>query len=162
MKRKDIKIGKHYTVKVGDKLTVVRIDSVNVHGGWDATSATTSRRIHLKTARRLRVAVRPATHPLLGKEIGGRHWEPELTDAVLASRYRDIISAHKKSHEDGPVAARAKDYLSAYLVSIGNKRLTREQFLANSPHSDQEAAEANWYYLMSTDLRFALLDPPEA
>jgi len=161
MKRKDIKIGKHYTVKVGDKLTVVRIDSVNVHGGWDATNVATMRRIHLKTARRLRVAVRPATHPLLGRRIGGLHWEPEITNTFLAKRYRDIINAHKRSQSDDPRAKSAKDYLSAYLVSIGNERLTLEQFLDNLPYSDQEEAKANWNYLMSTDLRF-LIDLPDA
>ena len=37
MKKSDVRIGRHYSAKVSDRLTVVRIDAENPRGGWDAT-----------------------------------------------------------------------------------------------------------------------------
>ncbi len=54
MKKDEIKIGRHYSAKVSDKLTVVRIDAENLRGGWDATNVATGKKVRIKSAQRLR------------------------------------------------------------------------------------------------------------
>jgi len=58
MKKSDVKLGGRYTAKVSDKVVVVRIDAENPHGGWDATNESTGKKVRIKSARRLRGAVR--------------------------------------------------------------------------------------------------------
>lgn len=60
MKKVEVKVGGHYTAKVSDKLTTVRIDAENPRGGWDATNTATGRKVRIKSARRLRGTVRKA------------------------------------------------------------------------------------------------------
>ncbi len=57
MKKADVKVGGHYTAKVSDKLTTVRIDAENPRGGWDATNTATGKKVRIKSAQRLRGAV---------------------------------------------------------------------------------------------------------
>jgi hypothetical protein len=52
--KKEVKIGNLYSAKVSDRLVDVRIDSTNSHGGWNATNTATGKRIHIKSAQRLR------------------------------------------------------------------------------------------------------------
>jgi len=54
MKAKDVRIGGLYKAKVSDRLVTVRIDSVNSHGGWNATNTATGKRIRIKSPQRLR------------------------------------------------------------------------------------------------------------
>ena len=54
MKNAEIKIGGVYRAKVSDKLTDVRIDRTNPHGGWDGTNLATGKTIRIKSAQRLR------------------------------------------------------------------------------------------------------------
>lgn len=54
MKRNQVEVGKLYIVKVSGQLTTVRIDRENPRGGWDATNLSTRKKIHIKTAARLR------------------------------------------------------------------------------------------------------------
>jgi len=56
-----VKIGHVYTAKVSDKVVEVRIDGENRRGGWDATNLSTGKRIHVKTAQRLRGSATRAT-----------------------------------------------------------------------------------------------------
>ncbi len=56
MKKNEVKIGGTYTAKVNGKVTKVRIDAENPHGGWDATNLETKRKVRIKTAQRLRAA----------------------------------------------------------------------------------------------------------
>jgi hypothetical protein len=56
MKKNEIKIGGRYVAKVSDHLVTVRIDGTNSHGGWNATNTATGKRIHVKSAQRLRSA----------------------------------------------------------------------------------------------------------
>ena len=58
MKKDEVKLGGLYCAKVSDKLVTVRIDSVHSTGGWNATNTATGKRIHIKSARRLRGAVK--------------------------------------------------------------------------------------------------------
>jgi len=61
MKKNEVKIGHVYTAKVSDKVVEVRIDGENRRGGWDATNLSTGKRIHIKTAQRLRGSATSAT-----------------------------------------------------------------------------------------------------
>lgn len=54
MKKSDVKIGESYIAKVSNNLVQVRIDSAHSRQGWNATNVATGRRVHLKTAQRLR------------------------------------------------------------------------------------------------------------
>jgi len=53
MKATEVKIGEHYTCKVSDKITVVRIDAKKGKG-WNATNMMTGKTIFVKSAQRLR------------------------------------------------------------------------------------------------------------
>ncbi len=54
MRKDEIKIGQCYRAKVSDRVVTVRIDSMNSHGGWNATNTATGKRIRIKSAQRLR------------------------------------------------------------------------------------------------------------
>ena len=58
MRKADIHIGGVYTAKVSGQLVRVRIDSESPYGGWDATNLATKRRVRIRSAQRLRRAVR--------------------------------------------------------------------------------------------------------
>jgi len=53
MKKNEIKIGEAYMAKVNDSDVPVRIDAESTHGGWDAKSLVTGRKVRIKTAQRL-------------------------------------------------------------------------------------------------------------
>lgn len=57
MKKKDVVIGEKYVAKVSGRLVAVRLDGESPYGGWDGTNTETGRKVHVKTAGRLR---RPA------------------------------------------------------------------------------------------------------
>lgn len=54
MRKNQIRIGRTYTAKVSGTLTTVRIESVNLVGGWNATNLKTGRACYIRTAGRLR------------------------------------------------------------------------------------------------------------
>jgi len=64
MKQADVKVGEKYTARISGNLVTVRIDSVarekaNArgqfrHGGWDATNLATDKKVHIKSAAKLR------------------------------------------------------------------------------------------------------------
>jgi len=58
MKKNEVKVGGFYTAKVSDKLVTVRIDSTHSRSGWSATNTRTGKRIHIKSAQRLRSAAK--------------------------------------------------------------------------------------------------------
>jgi hypothetical protein len=60
MKKNEVKVGGVYAAKVSDKLTNVRIDGENPHGGWNATNVNTGKAVRIKSAQRLRFEVLPA------------------------------------------------------------------------------------------------------
>jgi hypothetical protein len=60
MRKNDVTVGASYVAKVSGKLTRVRIERENPHGGWDATNVDTGRRVRIKSAQRLRRAVSDA------------------------------------------------------------------------------------------------------
>ncbi len=60
MKKNDVKVGGIYTAKISDRLVSVRIDSAHSKLGWNATNTATGKRIHIKSAQRLRGPAKPA------------------------------------------------------------------------------------------------------
>jgi hypothetical protein len=58
MKKNAVKVGGFYTAKVSDKVVTVRIDSTHSRTGWNATNTRTGKRIHIKSAQRLRGVVK--------------------------------------------------------------------------------------------------------
>ena len=60
MKKSEVKVGHTYWAKVSDRVVQVRIDSRHSRGGWNATNTATGKRIHVKSAQRLRGATEEA------------------------------------------------------------------------------------------------------
>lgn len=60
MKKSEVKIGGVYSAKVSGKVVSIRIIGENHHGGWDATNLVTKKKIRVKSAQRLRAAVKAA------------------------------------------------------------------------------------------------------
>ena len=107
MKKDQVKIGRTYTAKVGDRQVTVRIDSTHSRGGWNATNTATGKRIRIKSAQRLRSAAKStgktATKTAKSKKAGGER-KPERLSALDAAaqvlaeagkpmRARELITA---------------------------------------------------------------------
>lgn len=75
MKKNEVKIGGVYVAKVSDRITEVRIDSTNTHGGWNATNIRTGKRILVKSAQRLRC--RASAAEAAGRAAGQRRARPD-------------------------------------------------------------------------------------
>ena len=54
MKNDDVKIGQTYSAKITDKVVPVRIDAEHKSGGWHGTNLETNRKVHIKSAQKLR------------------------------------------------------------------------------------------------------------
>jgi len=54
MRKDQVHVGHTYVAKISDKLTRVRIDGENAHGGWDATNLTTNKKVRIKSPAKLR------------------------------------------------------------------------------------------------------------
>jgi len=61
MKKNEVKVGSAYLAKVSDKVVPVRIIGTSSHGGWDAVNEATGKKVHIKSAQRLRGEARPKT-----------------------------------------------------------------------------------------------------
>lgn len=85
MRKKDVRIGKHYLAKVSGKVAVVHLLGEHTLGGWRAVNIKTNRQVHIRTARRLRCEVVSVLGTWLRQDKSG-----------LASLYRSIYGAHKK------------------------------------------------------------------
>ena len=58
MKQSEVKIGSTYMAKVSNRVVPVRIDSKHSRQGWNVTNTATGKRIHVKSAQRLRRPVK--------------------------------------------------------------------------------------------------------
>ena len=54
MRKDQVHVGHTYIAKISDKLTRVRIDGANTHGGWDATNLGTNKKVRIKSPAKLR------------------------------------------------------------------------------------------------------------
>ena len=66
MRKADVQIGRTNIAKVSGKLVPVRIDSVHSVRGWHGTNTKTGRRVHIRSAQRLRC---PFTRETLGQVV---------------------------------------------------------------------------------------------
>ena len=83
MLKSQVQIGGHYTAKVSNVLTTVRIDSVLSNGkGWTATNLSTQRKVHIKSAAKLRGEAK--TNPVVKQTNGNgeRMVTPNQTDLI--------------------------------------------------------------------------------
>ena len=71
MKKSEVKVGSVYAAKVSDKLVEVRIDGENRHGGWSATNLATGKKVHIKSAQRLRGKAKRAKGEKEPKRMSG-------------------------------------------------------------------------------------------
>jgi len=69
MKKDEVKIGRHYTAKVSGRMATIRIDAANPNGGWDATNITTSKKVRIKSAQRLRRETRGPGQKALTSDV---------------------------------------------------------------------------------------------
>jgi HB1, ASXL, restriction endonuclease HTH domain len=72
MKKADVKVGGEYYANVTNKKVVVRIDSTNSAGGWNATNLTTNKKVQIKTAARLQGKARATTSASAAGETRAR------------------------------------------------------------------------------------------
>lgn len=54
MRKNQIRVGETYLAKVSGRIVPVRILEVATYGGWDALNTVTGRRVHIRSAARLR------------------------------------------------------------------------------------------------------------
>ena len=99
MKKNEIKIGECYEAKVSDRVVSVRIDSVNSHGGWNATNTATGKRIRIKSAQRLRRAV-PA-----GRKAAK---QADATPELEVNPTVEVITGQPLPEGDGEKAAKPR------------------------------------------------------
>lgn len=84
MKKDEVAIGRTYLAKVSDKVVPVRIDAEHPRQGWFATNQVTGKRVHIKSAQRLR------------REVG-RNGTQQRTDAPPESTPADAPVAETTS-----------------------------------------------------------------
>ena len=99
MKKSQVKVGSEYVAKVSGKLAHIRIDSENPHGGWEATNETTGKKVHIKSAQRLRAEAGRKAAPVAA---GGQATNP------LEAHYRAQKDA-AKTEKAAKVAAWRKE-----------------------------------------------------
>ena len=125
MKKDQIEVGGSYSAKVSDRIVKVRIDSTNTHGGWNATNIATGKRIHVKSAQRLRRAVgggkRHADAPT-GQTPGGQGLAAAKAEARKAAKASATeVKSTDESVTGQPAPAkksRAKKEAISYVVSV--------------------------------------------
>ena len=93
MQKNDVIVGGTYTAKVSDRLVSVRIDSAHSKQDWNATNTATGKRIHIKSAQRLRgyaksVAVAKAANakPMAKKDTQSRGKRKRLSALDAAAQ----------------------------------------------------------------------------
>jgi hypothetical protein len=108
----DVKIGHVYAAKVSDKIVHVRIDSVNDDSGWNATNLDTNRKLHVKSAQRLRREITPETSEQLADDVNGKsktkRERAKRADAKIADELSnvDVDAAVAKATADDAAAAK--------------------------------------------------------
>jgi hypothetical protein len=99
MKATEVKIGEHYTCKVSDKITVVRIDGKKGKG-WNATNMMTGKTIFVKSPQRLRREA--STAELKNQPVAKAKDEPTVTKAAAAADKENArLAAQRKKFPDG-------------------------------------------------------------
>jgi HB1, ASXL, restriction endonuclease HTH domain len=123
MKQADVKVGGTYSAKVSDKVVAVRIDAENPAGGWDATNLATTKKIHIKSAQRLRGRVRV---PAAAKPLKDAAAEKARRDAIK-SIDANLKEGGKASTTAATTPRRGKGGKKATTATPKAKKATRAQ-----------------------------------
>jgi len=121
MKKSDVKIGQTYAAKVSDKLVQVRIDSVHSRQDWNATNTATGKRIHIKSAQRLRGPAKTSKKKLAAianadqENARLRDERAKVSDGMTASE-RAMAKSAKKTKV---TKADAKEAVAAVVANDG-------------------------------------------
>ena len=105
MKKNQVQIGGIYAAKVSGRVVAIRIDSINPHGGWNATNQATGKPIHIKSAQRLRLPSPVLARPQL---------DEQRTDQQDQQAYEAAVRA--KGAEDGGRDKKISGLAAAALV----------------------------------------------
>ena len=111
MKKSEVKVGHVYVAKVSDRLVPVRIDSVHSRGGWNATNTKTGKRIHIKSAQRLRREAKPKGEVAAAKadqENARLHDERRRSPDGMAASERAMAASDKKATKPAKADAKSK------------------------------------------------------
>ena len=111
MKKSEVKVGHVYVAKVSGRLVPVRIDSVHSRQGWNATNTKTGRRVHIKSAQRLRREAKPKGQVAAAKadqeNARLRDERKRSPDGMTASE-RAMAASDKKAAKPAKADASAK------------------------------------------------------
>ena len=103
MKKADVKIGGTYYANVSGNRCEVQIDAERPSGGWDATNLATGKKIVIKSAQRLRAAVRGGESKVADQPAEANAASQEADLAADAQSPSPVAAVLKK-----PRAAKAK------------------------------------------------------
>lgn len=67
MRKEHVQVGGTYLVKVSGKLTPVRLEADSPYGGWVGLNLSTGRRVHIRSAGRLRLLLKPRPERRIGR-----------------------------------------------------------------------------------------------
>ena len=157
MKKNEVKVGGMYVAKVSDRLVTVRIDSTHSKGGWNATNTATGKRIHIKSAQRLRGEAKAKAggrRPEAGDPDGGR---PSTQTSSLQSKASSLkLSALDAAAQ---VLAEAKKPMRAQeLVAVMAEQGLWSSPAGKTPHATLYAAMAREIGAKGETARFKKVD----
>lgn len=123
MKKDQIEVGGLYTAKVSDKVVPVRIDSTHSRSGWNATNTTTGKRIHIKSAQRLRRVVRERGSDAGKAAAAAEDQQDEKADtkptAKSGGTQQRVVNVAKPPREPKPKRVSALDAAATVLQKAG-------------------------------------------
>ena len=128
MKTNEVKVGGFYTAKVSDKLVKVRIDSTNSRGGWNATNTATGKRIHIKSAQRLRGAAEQTAKSETPKAAEAAVANDEKAEAAGKAATKKV-KPKKAGGEQKPKRVSALD-AAAQVLAKAEKPMRAQELIA--------------------------------
>lgn len=161
MKKDEVKVGGFYLAKVSGKLVTVRIDSTHSKGGWNATNTRTGKRIRIKSARRLRGAVKSSAKAEASEATKAGIAKDEKARVPGKAANKKLPSKQARSNKaDGtPKAKRvsALDAAAQVLKSAGKPMRARELITAMAEQGlwSSPAGKTPWATLYAAMLREA-------
>jgi len=96
MKKDQVQIGQTYNAKITDKVVPVRIDAEHKSGGWHGTNMTTNRKVHIKSAQKLRNKIAPGKATETEKPAKRQPVKKKLS----AAERKTMLAKHKADQEN--------------------------------------------------------------
>lgn len=111
MKKDQVQIGQTYSAKITDKVVPVRIDAEHKSGGWHGTNMTTNRKVHIKTAQKLRGKITPGGEKPAERKPAKKKLSAAERKTMLAQHKADQENARlrdeRKANPEGMTASEA-------------------------------------------------------